>query len=515
MTQHDRPGRLDDSRPGPAVAVRDAVKDYPGQRALNHMDFELSQGEIHALVGENGAGKSTLIKALAGVIGLDSGTIEVDGKPASLNSPQDAFDLGLSVVHQHGNLVADLSVLENVLLAEGLDRRGGVLVDWRRSRRRVEILLKRVGLDVDSRTLVRDLGPHQGAMVAIAKSLASDAKVIVLDEPTTALLPAEVQTLFTQMRRLAEEGIAFVFVTHRLGEVFDVSDRITVMRDGALVGTWDTSQLDHNTLVDQLVGPERSLAQAAKPVDATPGEVLLCIRDLRGDELRGVDLDIRAGEVVGVASLPGEGSSALLESLFGMRRSTGSVTVQGHPALLRSPRHAIRSGLAMVPRDRLLQGLVADLSVRENATLASTRDYISNSFVRFMRKGQERRAAGHVLDRLKLKTTGLEAPVRSLSGGNQQKVVIGRWLLRKAQVYLLDSPTAAVDVHAKAEIYALIRELVADGAAVLFTSTELEEFVRVCDRVVVLNRGEVVGELLGDDLTVNSIMRLSFGRKSA
>jgi ABC-type sugar transport system ATPase subunit len=497
------------------MVVTDAVKDYPGQRALDHMTFGLSRGEVHALVGENGAGKSTLIKAVAGVIGLDSGVIEIDGKQASLTRPQDAIDRGISVVHQHGNLVGDMSVLENVLLADGLDRHVGVFVDWRRSQRRAEILLERVGLDVNPNMLVRDLGPHQAAMVAIAKALASDAKVIILDEPTTALLPAEVRTLFTQMRRLADEGIAFVFVTHRLGEVFDVCDRITVMRDGGLVGTWVTSELDHSTLVDQLVGPERSLAQDVKPVVSTPGDVLLCIRDLHGEELVGVDLDLRAGEVVGVASLPGEGSAALFESLFGMRRSTGSVTVEGHTARLRSPRQAIRSGLAMVPRDRSRQGLIPDLSVRENATLASTRDYVSDSVVRFMRRDRERTAVGEVMGRLNLKTAGLEAPVCSLSGGNQQKVVIGRWLLRKARVYLLDSPTAAVDVHAKAEIYALIRELVADGAAVLFTSTELEEFVRVCDRVVVLYRGEVVGELIGRDLTVNSIMRLSFGRKSA
>ncbi|WP_028656965.1 sugar ABC transporter ATP-binding protein [Nocardioides sp. J54] len=514
MTNQNEPGR-ETSRPGPLLRVRDAVKDYPGTRALDHLDFSLDAGEVHALLGENGAGKSTLIKALAGALQLTSGSIEVDGTAVDVRNPQRAQALGISVVHQHGNLVPELSVTENVLMVEGLDRRAGILVGWRGAHQRTRELLDRVGLPhLDPRTEVADLGAHEQAMVAVAKALASNARVIILDEPTTSLQPAEVDTLFAQMRRLAAEGIGFVFVTHRLNEVFKVCDRITVMRDGGLVGTWLAADLDHDSLVDQLVGAERAIAHEAFTATAPPGDVVLDVRGLRGDVLRGLDLQARAGEVVGIASLPGEGAGEVVESLYGLRRAEGEVTIDGRRARVRNPQQAVAAGMALVPRDRLGQGLVSELSIRENATLATTRSYTTDPVLRLMRKGRERSEVAEVMAQLSLKSGGLESEVRTLSGGNQQKVVIGRWLLSDARVLLLDSPTAAVDVHTKAEIYALARSLADNGAAVIFTSTELEEFVRVCDRVLVLHDGGVVGELAGEEITVNSIMRLSFGRKS-
>ena len=511
--QHE-PGR-EPSRPGPLLRVRDAVKDYPGTRALDHMDFELRAGEVHALLGENGAGKSTLIKALAGALQLTSGTVEVDGEEVAVRNPQRAQALGISVVHQHGNLIPELSITENVLMVEGLGRRAGLLVSWRTAHRRTRALLERVGLpDLDPRREVSTLGAHQSAMVAVAKALASNARVIILDEPTTSLLPAEVDTLFAQMRRLAEEGIGFVFVTHRLGEVFKVCDRITVMRDGALVGTWDTPELDHDSLVNQLVGPEKAIAQEAFVGTSEPGEVVLEVTDLTSDVLRGLSFVARAGEVVGIASLPGEGAGETINALYGIDKCSGEIAIDGKRRRIRTPEQAVDAGIGLVPHDRLAQGLVVDMSVRENATLASTRSFVTDPVLRLMRRSRERSEVGAVMQQLSLKAPTLEAEVRTLSGGNQQKVVIGRWLLRQARVYLLDSPTAAVDVHTKAEIYGLARRLADDGAAVVFTSTELEEFTRVCDRVLVLHDGAVVGELAGEDNTVNSIMRLSFGRKS-
>ncbi|WP_435742026.1 sugar ABC transporter ATP-binding protein [Nocardioides sp. SYSU DS0663] len=516
MTKQHEPGRENtSSRPGPLLRVRDAVKDYPGTRALDHMNFSLEAGEVHALLGENGAGKSTLIKALAGALPLSSGTIEIDGQPVAVRSPQRAQALGVSVVHQHGNLVPELSVTENVLMVEGLGRRIGLLVDWRSAHRRTRDLLDRVGLPgLDPEREVSTLGPHEQAMVAVAKALASNARVIILDEPTTALQPAEVDTLFTQMRKLVGEGIGFVFVTHRLGEVFKVCDRITVMRDGALVGTWQAEELDHDSLVDQLVGQEKSISHEAHRSATEVGAVVLEVRDLRGNVLRGLDFVVRAGEVVGVASLPGEGAEQVVESLYGLCKAQGEVLIKGKRERIRTPQQAVAAGMALVPRDRLAQGLVSGLSIRENATLATTGSYTSDPVLRWMRKGKERRDVAEVMSRLSLKSGGLESEVRTLSGGNAQKVVIGRWLLRDATVYLLDSPTAAVDVHTKAEIYGLARSLADNGAAVVFTSTELEEFVRVCDRVLVLHDGEVAGEVAGEEITVNSIMRLSFGRNS-
>jgi len=515
VTNTLEPGRAGTARPGttPLLQVRAAVKDYPGQRALDHMDFDLMAGEVHALLGENGAGKSTLIKAVAGALPLTSGSVLVDGVEVDVRNPQKAQALGVSVVHQHGNLVPDLSVMENVLMVQGLGRRAGVLVDWRAARRRVRELLDRVGLPhLDPRREVSTIGAHESAMVAVAKALASNARVIILDEPTTALLPAEVETLFAQMRRLAAEGIGFVFVTHRLGEVFKVCDRITVMRDGRLVGTWDSAELDHESLVAELVGPEKSITHDAFVATSDPGDVVLAVEDLAGSVLRGVSFEARAGEVVGIASLPGEGAEEVVESLYGLRSATGTIQVDGKRRRIRSPESAVAAGIGLVPRDRLGQGLVVNLSVRENATLASTGSYVSDPVLRLMRRRRERTRVKEVMDRLSLKAPSLESEVRTLSGGNQQKVVIGRWLLRRSRVYILDSPTAAVDVHTKTEIYGLARQLADEGAAVIFTSTELEELTRVCDRVLVLHDGAVVGELAGTDITVNSIMRLSFGR---
>jgi ABC-type sugar transport system ATPase subunit len=516
MHYNSESGRSIVGRPDTLLAVVGAVKDYPGQRALDHMDFDLVSGEIHALLGENGAGKSTLIKSISGAIDLDSGTVLVGTTQLSgTHTPGQAIAAGLSVVYQHENLVRDISVTENVLLATGLPRHFGTFVDRRAAREKVRGLLDRVGLETSPDKLVADLGPHEVAMVVIAKALAADARIIVLDEPTTALLPAEVEVLFAQMRRLAQEGIGFIFVTHRLGEVFRIADRITVMRDGRLVGTWSPEELNHDSLVDHLVGPEKSLARGFAPTEQKIGEPVLVVNNLAGPTLKGINFAVHQGEVLGIASLPGEGAPELMETLFGLVRSTGEVTVRGKRARLSSPRAAMNSGFALVPRDRGAQGVVPNMSVADNLTLAVTGEFITDPVFRFIRRSRILAAARKMTEQLRIKVPSLHTSVAALSGGNQQKVVIGRWLMHRADVYLLDSPTAAVDVHAKSEIYGFVRSIADQGAAVLFTSTEVEEFARVCDRVVVLSAGQIVGELIGEEISVNAVLRLSFGRKSA
>lgn len=507
-------GRLVDGRPDTLLTVVGAVKDYPGQRALDHMNFDLVVGEVHALLGENGAGKSTLIKAISGATDLNSGSVKIcDREFSESHTPEEAISAGLSVVYQTGNLVPDLSIVENVLLSTGLPRNWGPFIDRRAARERVRGLLHRVGLDVSPERTVSELGPHQSAMVSIAKALAADARVIVLDEPTTALLPAEVDVLFAQMRRLASEGIGFVFVTHRLGEVFRIADRITVMRDGRLIGTWLPDELDHDSLVDHLVGPDKAMVIGRKEV--TVGGPVLSVTGLESSVLKGIDLEVREGEVLGVASLPGEGAPEVMEALFGLTPSSGEVRIRGRVAKLTSPRAAIKSGFALVPRDRLAQAVVPELSVADNTTLAVTGDFITDPIFRFFRRRRALAAARSMTEQLRVKTPSLQTPMATLSGGNQQKVIIGRWLLRRADVYLLDSPTSAVDVHAKSEIYGFVRTIAEQGAAVVFTSTEVEEFARVCDRVVVLSGGRIFGELIGEDITVNAVMKMSFGRKNA
>jgi ABC-type sugar transport system ATPase subunit len=508
-------GRPIDGRPGTLLSVEGAIKDYPGQRALDRMRFTVVEGEIHALLGENGAGKSTLIKAVSGAITLDAGTVVVCGTElANDHTPEDAIAAGLSVVYQHGNLVPTISIAENLLLTQGLPRVGGAFVSMRKANALAAKYLDRVGLDLDPRTVVSTLTPHQTALVSIAKALAANARLIFLDEPTSALLPAEVDLMFGQMRKLTSEGIGFVFVTHRLAEVFKISDRITVMRDGRLVNTWHAGDLDHDSLVEQLVGPEKSLADPVDRGNVVLGDVVLEVKDLAGATLRGVSFTVRDGEVLGVASLPGEGAPEVIEALYGIKKSFGRVSVRGREAKLNSPSAAIDSGFALVPKDRLHQSIVPDLSVADNALLAASAQYITDPVLRLVKRKSARTAAAGVVEQMRVKTPSLDVPISSLSGGNQQKVIIGRWLIRKADVYLLDSPTAAVDVHAKSEIYGFIRSIANSGAGVVFTSTEVEEFARVCDRVIVLADGRIQGELVGDDITVASVMRLSFGRKN-
>jgi ABC-type sugar transport system ATPase subunit len=494
----------------PLLEARQLVKDYPGTRALDHMDFDVRAGEVHALLGENGAGKSTLIKALAGVVRFDSGEILLDGQPVAPRDPHEGRELGIGVVHQQGNLVPTLSVAENLLLGEPFPKLGGVLVDRRAMRRRVESVLRDVGLRLGPNALVADISPHEAGMVAVAKALLQDARIVVLDEPTTALSASEVQTLFEKVRELARRGIAFVYISHRLGEIFQIADRATVMRDGRKIGTWPISELDHRRLVDAIAGEERALKVSAEALEsAARDEVVLEIEGLRAPALHGVDVRLRAGEVLGVAGLPGMGAEELLNVLFGnLPRHGGVIRLDGREVAPRSPVEARDAGFAFVPKDRHAQALVPGFGVRENITIASTERYRADPITRWMNRGAERAEARSVIARLSIKTSGNQE-IGGLSGGNQQKAVIGRWLSRGARVYLFDDPSAGVDVHSKAEIYAMIRELAREGAGVVFTSTELEEIPRVCDRVLVFRDGRVSGELVGAEIDPPSILRFA------
>jgi ABC-type sugar transport system ATPase subunit len=497
---------------GTVLEVHGLVKDYPGQRALDHMDLEVVRGEVHALLGENGAGKSTLIKAIVGAISFDSGEILLEGLPIAPRDPLEGHRLGIAVVHQHGNLVPTLSVAENLRLGRPFPKHGPFYLDRRALRRWAAGVLDEAGLGISPETTVSDLSPHQAGIVAIAKALTADAKVIVLDEPTTALAHAEVDILFRWMRRLAERGVTFIYISHRLGEVFEIADRITVMRDGKRVGTWLRSELDHDRLVEKLAGGEKALRSTARGASSLRDTVLLSARGLTGPGFGDVDFDLHTGEVLGFAGLPGAGARGTISALFGNPgASAGVVTLDGRAIAPRSPVEAMHAGLALVPKDRHAQALIPGFRVRENLTIASTERFRLDRFTRWLKLRAERQESHRLVEYMNVKTSGIEAEISSLSGGNQQKVVIGRWLSRNAKVYLLDDPTAGVDVHSKAEIYEKIRELAQAGAGVIFTSTELEEMTRVCDRVLVFRDGRVGGELVGADITESNILRLCFG----
>jgi ABC-type sugar transport system ATPase subunit len=493
------------------------TKDFSGQRVLDNVSLSLHGGQIQALLGENGAGKSTLIKILTGVYAATSGEIAVAGEPVSIMSPHDAQAAGIAVVHQHGNLVASLSVEENLLLGNPLPTRMGAVVDWKAVRTRAAALLERVNMPIDPRTPVQALRPDQVAMVSIAKALATNAKIIILDEPTAALAPAEVELLFAQMRRLAAQGRAFLYVSHRLNEIFDIADSATILRDGKLA--WSCQGRDLLTredVVSAIVGKEKGLLESHGSHEPQgEGKRLLESTGLRGAGVSDCSFCVNEGEIIGLAGLPDSGAEETLDLLFGRARANGGeVRLRDQRVYLHSPREAIRNGFAFVPKDRLGDAVVHGFSVRANITLASLERLITDPITRLVRRKTERRAANRLAKRLNIRSASIEADIQSLSGGNQQKVILARWLATDAKVLLLNSPTAAVDIGAKAEIYELLRQIAQAGRAILFASTEFDEFARVCDRVLVFRGGTIVGELAGPSINEANILHFCLGENA-
>ncbi len=493
------------------LEVRGLTKGFAGQLALDGVDLLVEQGSIHALLGENGAGKSTLIKIVAGALRPDAGAIRVDGQLMHFDSPQDAQAHGIAVVHQHANLVKNLSVQENLLLGKRLPTYANAIVNWGAVTRRARQLLDRVGLDIDPRATVDQLRPDEVAMISIAKAIASDAKLIILDEPTTSLVPREVTIVFNHMRRLAKAGHGFVYVSHRLQEVFDIAEQVTVLRDGKVTWTGPCAETSRRSVVRAIIG-EKAQVHDIKPLTELPGVAVLEAHALAGPGVAALTLQVRTGEIVGLAGLPGSGAEEALDLLYGRARATaGRLDLHGRAKTLNSPRDAVRAGIALVPKDRLAEGTIATFSVRENISLPSLARFLTDPLLRIIKKSSERREASALALQLNVKMPSLDAEISSLSGGNQQKVVIARWLGANASLLLLNSPTAAVDVGAKAEIYQLLLDLARSGAAILFTTTEMEEFPRICQRVLVFRDQHVVAELIGSQITEDRIVALSVG----
>jgi ABC-type sugar transport system ATPase subunit len=494
------------------LEVQKLVKQFPGTRALDGVDLAIRTGEIHALLGENGAGKSTLIRIVCGASKPTEGRILVRCVEVSPSSPHDASTLGIAVVHQHFNLAPQISVAENLFLSQSMPRRAGLFVDWGAMERRAAKLLERVGLDLDPRREVSALRPDEAAMVAIAKAIGSDASLIILDEPTTALLPNEVAILFGHMRSLARQGHSFLYVSHRLSEVFQIADHVTVLRDGRNAGDWSRADMNRRAIIEAIVGGRRQFSDEAVAADADFGDVALMAENLSGGRVADLSFKVREREILGFAGLPGSGAEEALDLIYGRHRATGGkLILQGAEAAFRSPRDAKAAGIALVPKDRHAESLLPGASVRENVALPNLKQYLADPVLRFIHRGRERNATQEVAERLTVRMASIESPIDSLSGGNQQKAVLGRWLASGARTFLLNSPTAAVDIGAKAEIYHLIRQIAAGGASIIFTSPEVGEFPRVCHRVLVFRSGRVVGELLGKEATESNILNLAAG----
>ncbi|MGW5025861.1 sugar ABC transporter ATP-binding protein, partial [Streptomyces albidoflavus] len=475
------------SNPDELLRIENIRKTFPGVVALDSVDFDLCRGEVHVLLGENGAGKSTLIKMLSGAYRPDSGTIYAEGREVRIQSAQDAERLGIATIYQEFNLVPDLTVAENIFLGRQPRRFG--LIDRKKMEADAEELLARVGVQVSPRARVRDLGIARLQMVEIAKALSLDARVLIMDEPTAVLTSEEVEKLFAIVRQLRADGVGIVFITHHLEEIAALGDRVTVLRDGRSVEQVPASTPE-DELVRLMVG--RSIDQQYPREYPEQGEPLLTVRGLTRDGVfQDVGFEVRAGEIVGLAGLVGAGRTEVARAVFGADPyDRGSVEVLGREL----PRHdvnaAMTAGLGLVPEDRKGQGLVLDASVQENLGLVTLKAASRGGLVDL--KGQ-RTAAARIAEQLGVRMAGLGQHVRTLSGGNQQKVVIGKWLLADTKVLILDEPTRGIDVGAKVEIYQLMNELTASGHAVLMISSDLPEVLGMSDRVLVMAQGRVAG----------------------
>ncbi len=494
------------------LEVRGIDKSFPGVRALGEVDLTLHKRKVLALIGENGAGKSTLMKILAGVQPPDAGEILLDGEPVVIESTRAALDLGIALIHQELNLATNLSVGANVFLGREPLRSG--LIDDGHIREESRKYLEMVGLEVDPATLVGDLTIGRQQMVEIAKALSIDARILIMDEPTSSLSQAETEYLFKVIKDLRERGVSVIYISHRLGEVQELADHVTVLRDGENAGELVREEVTHDAMVRLMVG--RDLTGHYVRSERDLGETVLEARDLRSPAYPEYSLNfsVRAGEIVGVAGLVGAGRTEMLATLFGVTPSLhGSLKVGGEEIVSDSPIAAIRAGLALAPEDRKLQGLVIEMTVRENLSLAALRrDQRPGGFLDF---GKERAISEEMVERMGVKTPGDDQVVRYLSGGNQQKVVLGKWLAMKPKLLLLDEPTRGIDVGAKREIYALMEELASSGVAILFVSSEMEEILGMADRAIVMHEGRITGELSREELTEENVMQLATGREQA
>ena len=493
--------------PVPLLQLRGLSKSFPGVKALANVDFTVRRGEVHALMGENGAGKSTLIKVLTGVYGKDSGTMLLDGQQIDPSSPAEAQSLGISTVYQEVNLIPYLSVAENICLGRQPTKLG--LINWRQIRQRADAALKRLGIELDVTEPLAGYSIAIQQLVAIARALDISAKLLILDEPTSSLDAHEVETLFGVMRKLKAEGLAIIFVTHFLDQVYEISDRITVLRNGQWIGDYETGTLPRIELISRMMGKEllewdlKSVARAGAKALEQP---LMQLRRFgRKGSLKPIDLDIFPGQVVGLAGLLGSGRTETARLLFGIDLAdTGQMLLDGRSVSLTSPRQAMNLKFGFCPEDRKVEGIIPNLSVRENIALALQ---ANTGWMDCLSGERQQALAAEFIKALNIVTPSPDQPVRLLSGGNQQKVILARWLASHPRLLLLDEPTRGIDVGAKLEIEKLMARLTSEGMAILFISSDLEEVVRNSHRVVVLRDRQKVAELQEEQISETCIMQ--------
>ena len=491
------------------IELKGITKTFPGVLALDDVDFDLLEGEAHVLLGENGAGKSTLIKIISGAYKKDSGKIIVDGKELEIHNPRHAQELGIATVYQEFNLIPYQSVAENIFLGRQPLKKGPLRrIDKPRMNREARELLNSLEIDIDPKIIVQKLGIAQKQMVEIAKAFSVQSKICIFDEPTAALTPNEIQELFELIHRLKSERVGIIYISHRLEEVFKIGNRITVLRNGQYVDTKNVDEVGTADLVEMMVG--RKIEETRLDTGRKTGSEILRVEKLTGERFSDVSLNVREGEIVGLAGLVGSGRTEVLRAIFGADRAkAGSVFLKGEDIKIKEPKQALDRKIALLPEDRKVDGLVMCRPVDENIILSSLD---SVSYAGILRKGKILKRVLNFIHKLDIKTPGHKQLVMYLSGGNQQKVIIARWLCAECDVLLFDEPTRGIDVGAKQEVHNLMKNLAEQGAAILVVSSEIPELMKICNRIYVMHEGSISGEFATEGLTSDMILNAAFGR---
>lgn len=488
------------------LIMKNITKKFPGVTALKNVTFSCREGEVHALMGENGAGKSTLIKLLSGASYPTSGEIFFKGEPLKASNPHEAQSLGIAIIYQELNLVSNMNAVENIFLGREIKNKG--IVNFPAMREQAKKILDSLEVDIDLNVPLEKLSVAQQQMVEIAKALSINASLIVMDEPTASLTTHEIESLYKTIKRLKSKGVTIIYISHHLDEVFEVADRVTVLKDGECMGTKDAKSIDEQTLIRMMVG--RTLEEIYPPKAEKVGEKILEIKGLtRRGVLNNISLDVYKGEILGIAGLVGAGRTELARAIFGADKlDGGEIYISGERVKIRKPIDAMKLGIGFVTEDRKGQGLIIGLSVKQNITLTLLKWITKFNVI----KGKsEKELVTSFIKSLKISTPGMDAKVMNLSGGNQQKVVLAKWLARKCKIIILDEPTRGIDVGAKVEIYNLMRELANEGAAIIMISSELPEVLGMSDRIAIMRNGNIVGELSHNDATEEKILEYAMG----
>ncbi len=484
------------------LEMKNISKSFSKVRVLHDVTFKVKPGEVHALVGENGAGKSTLMKILMGIHSPDSGEIIISDQKANIRNPSEAISHGISMIHQELNPIMDMEVAENIFLGREIQKNG--LVNLREERFQSQLLFKEIGIQINPRSIMRNLSVAQIQLVEIVKAISLSSKVIVMDEPTSAITQKEVKTLFEQIDRLRKQNVAIIYISHKMDEIFQIADRISVLRDGEFIGTFPVADVNQDQLIRMMVG--REIKEFIPKTEACIGDVVLEVENLsRGKHFQNVSFKLHSGEILGIAGLVGAGRSELAESIFGITHSTsGIIRINGKEVNLRNPKQAIQNRIALITEDRKLTGLNLKFSVKDNITIVSLENLSKLGIIDNLK---EKKVADEFIRNLTIKTTSRNTLLANLSGGNQQKVVLAKWLLTTPEIIILDEPTRGIDVGAKRDIYLLIGEMVKVGKAVLMISSEIPEIMGLADRIIVLAAGKKTGEISRPNFSQEIIMR--------